>query len=442
MRKFLSIIVICTLLFAGLIALPRRAGSTFTPSASAQVPTPSLPPLPGGGNDPSPSPKPSDDGSDDDGSDDDGSDDGSSDGGKNGGGSDGKTGGGATKDGGKDGSKDASGSGDEKDRRKGSDGKNGGKDSDKKKKKRGKRGRPPGGNKFVGDYQPSGSFDTTKLVGIATRLRSLGLTEAEVLKEAYAPFIIGGDAAWSNTWGAPRYGPGPIVRTHEGQDVFCHYGDPVLAPEPGKVSYSNGGLGGITARVHTSSSSYWYLTHLSDLNNEVFPAGSSVEVGDVIGFCGNSGNAETTPPHVHFGWYVNEKAKDPHNSLVKWLREAESRVVKTVARKENQRVAQIDRLTAARFFGDWATPDLSELSVSGESLWASGSSPATGAFGLAEAALQAALSKGESALPVRKEDLRSREVDDHLEEAESDTSALTTFLQPGATADAEAGGSD
>jgi hypothetical protein len=224
--------------------------------------------------------------------------------------------------------------------------------------------------------------------------------------------------------------------------VFCHYGDPILAPEAGTVSYSDGGLGGITARVHTSSSSYWYLTHLSDLNNEVYPSGAAVQPGDVIGFCGNSGNAITTPPHVHFGWYVNGKAKNPHASLVRWLHEAEDRVVKTVTKKENERVAQIERLTTARFFGDWASPDLSELTVSGESLWASGSSPATGAFGLAEAALQAALSNGEEALPVRKEDLGSHEVGTDVDEAEQEASALQTFLEPGVASNAEAGGSD
>ncbi|MBA2724854.1 MAG: M23 family metallopeptidase [Actinobacteria bacterium] len=230
------------------------------------------------------------------------------------------------------------------------------------------------------------------------------------------------------TPGAPRYGPGPIVRTHEGQDVFCRYGDPILAPESGTVSYSDGGLGGITARVHTSSSSYWYLTHLSDLNNEVYPGGSAVQPGDVIGFCGNSGNAASTPPHVHFGWYVNGKAKNPINALLGWLREAEARVMVTLTQKENKRIAQIDRLTTARFFGDWAGPDLSELDVSGESLWASGSSPATGAFGLAEAALQAALSDGA--------DVSQKVVAGVADE----DSAIETFLRPAASS--ESGDSD
>jgi hypothetical protein len=49
-------------------------------------------------------------------------------------------------------------------------------------------------------------------------------------------------------------------------------------------------------------------------------------------------------------------------------------------------------LTAARRFGDAFVPDRTQLRFSGESLWAAGQSPASGAFGLAQAALQEALS--------------------------------------------------
>ena len=102
----------------------------------------------------------------------------------------------------------------------------------------------PGG--FSGEYHIDGTFSTKKLVAAASELRSLGLPADEVIAKVYPPFIIAGESAWTDTWGAPRYGPGPIVRTHEGQDVFCKYGDPILAPEDGTMSYSDGGLGGIT----------------------------------------------------------------------------------------------------------------------------------------------------------------------------------------------------
>ena len=240
-----------------------------------------------------------------------------------------------------------------------------------------------------------GQFDTNKLVAVAARLRALGMSESEVTQKVYPPFIIAGPASWIDTWGAPRYGPGPIVRTHEGQDVFCNYGDPILAPEAGIVDFSDGGLGGITARVHVPSARrYWYMTHLSDLNTEEFSIGDHVDVGDVVGYCGNSGNALTTPPHVHFGWYAEGgvDARNPMRHLINWLHAAERRVLGVVSKATEKRVKQQPTLTAARRFGDSFRPGLSELRIAGESLWASGSDPASGAFALAESALQAALS--------------------------------------------------
>lgn len=240
-----------------------------------------------------------------------------------------------------------------------------------------------------------GSYTTNELMAIAAHLRAIGWSAEEVIARVYPPFIIAGEATWIDTWGAPRYGPGPIVRTHEGQDVFCDYGDPVLAPEAGYVSFSDGGLGGITARVHTPDGAYWYLTHLSDLNTEELSAGEQVAPGTVLGYCGNSGNAATTPPHVHFGWYQSDgQAKNPMSHLIAWLRQAEDNASSLLASAQGARLKQLPALTAARRFGDAFAPDRSVLpGGAGESLWASGSSPATGTFALAEVALQAALAE-------------------------------------------------
>jgi hypothetical protein len=244
-------------------------------------------------------------------------------------------------------------------------------------------------------YKPSGTFSTAKLVTVATRLLALGYTQQEVEKQVYRPFILAGNAAWSNTWGAPRFGPAPgEVRTHEGQDVFCNYGDPVLATISGMVEYDSGGLGGTIARLYSAPNNYWYYAHLSGINDKEHPNHSQVKPGDVIGYCGNSGDASSTAPHVHFGWYVNHVAQNPMKPLIGWLHAAELRVLGVVSKATDKKVAAIDRLTLERRFGDSFAPDLSEMKVSGESLWASGSSPATGAFALAQAALQAALSGG------------------------------------------------
>jgi hypothetical protein len=261
-----------------------------------------------------------------------------------------------------------------------------------------------GKDEGVGDYgtvgkptdeylRIAGSYSTDRLLSVGARLRALGWSHDQVVDKVFPPFILGGAANWIDSWGAPRYGPGTAVRTHEGQDVFCRYGDPVLATESGTVEYGDGGLGGTVARLHRSDGSYWYYAHLSEVNDKQFPSGTRVRRGDVIGFCGNTGNAITTPPHVHFGWYQSDgSAKNPMRHLVRWLRAAEDHAALVAAKAQGKRVAQIDSLTAARRFGDAFAPDLSELKMSGESLWSSGSTPASGTFALAEAALQAALS--------------------------------------------------
>ena len=209
-----------------------------------------------------------------------------------------------------------------------------------------------------------GAYSTDVLMAVAAQLRALGWSADEIVPRVYAPFIIGGEANWIDTWGAPRYGPGPVIRTHEGQDVFCDYGDPVLASESGIVDYGDGGLGGVVARLHRPGGGYWYYAHLAATNEPELPAGSKVKQGDVIGFCGNSGNAISTPAHVHFGFYkANGEAKNPMRALTRWLREARSNALDVLARAQGKRVAQIDSLTAARMFGEAVAPGLSEVRI-------------------------------------------------------------------------------
>lgn len=282
--------------------------------------------------------------------------------------------------------------------------KNNGADGPSKNKGKGKNGEAgkdkaggPGAGGYSGSYNWTGEFTTDKLQLIEAKLRARGLSQEQINLRVYTPFIIAGPAAWTNTWGAPRYGPGPIVRTHEGQDVFCKYGDPILATEAGTVEYDDGGLGGEVARLHRGDGSYWYYAHLSGFNTKEFPSGSKVQPGDVIGFCGNTGNAITTPPHVHFGWYqANGESRNPMGMLVNWLRTAERSAGVAYKKVTGHRIKFREEETTSRLFGDSFAPDISVLKVSSEALLAAGSGG--GAFGLAEAALQAALASQEDSV--------------------------------------------
>jgi murein DD-endopeptidase MepM/ murein hydrolase activator NlpD len=234
------------------------------------------------------------------------------------------------------------------------------------------------------------AYDTDSLVAASARLMALGWSKEDAAREVFAPFIVGGKANWIDTWGAPRYGPGPIVRTHEGQDVFCEYGDPVLASEKGTIEYDEGGLGGIIARLYRPDGSYWYYAHLSETNEDQYPTGTTVRPGDVIGYCGNSGNAITTPPHVHFGWYgPNGEAWNTMRPLVRWLREAERRAGIVVSRAQGKRVDQIGTYLAARRFGDAFVPGLAEIGEREVSIWEVSTETTTEALKLAQGALLA-----------------------------------------------------
>jgi murein DD-endopeptidase MepM/ murein hydrolase activator NlpD len=248
-----------------------------------------------------------------------------------------------------------------------------------------------GGNDKPGFLEVADSYDTSILMAVAAHLRSLGWSSDEILSTVFTPFIVGGRANWIDTWGAPRFGPGLLVRTHEGQDVFCEYGDPVLAVEKGVIEYDEGGLGGTIARLHRPDGSYWYYAHLSAVNDKKIPSGSRVKPGDVIGFCGNTGNAITTPPHVHFGWYTaSGVAKDPMRKLIRWLRAAERHAALVLARVQGDRLAQIETFRAARLFGDSFAPDLSPVDPTAGSVFAEAEAASQSMLGLAQAAFMAA----------------------------------------------------
>jgi murein DD-endopeptidase MepM/ murein hydrolase activator NlpD len=107
------------------------------------------------------------------------------------------------------------------------------------------------------------------------------------------------NAAIGSFWGGERDGG---KRSHEGIDIFAKKGTPVIAITDGTISYTGErGLGGkqVWLRDGLFGKSLYYA-HLDSIAVE---GGVSVKTGDTLGFVGNTGNARTTPPHLHFGIY-------------------------------------------------------------------------------------------------------------------------------------------
>ena len=108
-------------------------------------------------------------------------------------------------------------------------------------------------------------------------------------------------------WGAPRAGGS---RQHEGVDIFAPRSTPVVAVTDGRVRYvGEKGLGGkqVWFNEGVFGKSFYYA-HLDSVNVSM---AEKVSKGDTLGFVGNTGNARTTVPHLHFGIYTSKGAIDP-----------------------------------------------------------------------------------------------------------------------------------
>jgi peptidoglycan LD-endopeptidase LytH len=114
-------------------------------------------------------------------------------------------------------------------------------------------------------------------------------------------------AALRSIFGDPRDAG---QRRHEGIDIFAPRGSRVLAASDGIVtSVGESNLGGRVIWIWNAGRAHaQYYAHLSE---QLVAAGQLVRRGDVIGRVGNTGNARTTRPHLHFGIYARSGAIDP-----------------------------------------------------------------------------------------------------------------------------------
>ncbi|AWN21870.1 M23 family peptidase [Deinococcus irradiatisoli] len=120
---------------------------------------------------------------------------------------------------------------------------------------------------------------------------------------------------FADTWGAAR----SQGRRHEGVDIFAPRGTPIRSTTRGLVlDVGPNGLGGRTVMILGPGGARHYYAHL-----ERYPdlaRGDWVEIGTVVGYVGDSGNAKGTPTHLHYGIYTSGGAVNPYPLLKKsWL---------------------------------------------------------------------------------------------------------------------------
>lgn len=109
-------------------------------------------------------------------------------------------------------------------------------------------------------------------------------------------------------------------RRHEGIDIFAPRSTPVIAVADGTAVARTNRLGGNTVWLSSGDARYYY----AHLERAAFSGRRRVTAGDLIGFVGNSGNARTTPTHLHFGLYRSfSGAVDPLPYLQSLLLESQ-----------------------------------------------------------------------------------------------------------------------
>ena len=109
-------------------------------------------------------------------------------------------------------------------------------------------------------------------------------------------FPVYGPSSFSDTFRAARAGVG----WHHGEDIFAPLGAPLLAVADGTVfSVGWNDRGGYRLWLRDRQGNQFYYAHLSAFS-PLAVNGNEVRAGDVIGFLGNTGDAQTTPYHLHF----------------------------------------------------------------------------------------------------------------------------------------------
>lgn len=140
-------------------------------------------------------------------------------------------------------------------------------------------------------------------------------------------YPIQGSANILDTFGEARDGS---RRTHEGVDMMAPRRTPVLAAADGVVSWTHDEVGGRCCALEIRHDDGWRTRYIHLDNDtpgtddgmgfgiaEGVVDGTRVKRGQLIGWVGDSGNAESCDPHLHFELRRPDHSPvDPHPLLM------------------------------------------------------------------------------------------------------------------------------
>lgn len=133
---------------------------------------------------------------------------------------------------------------------------------------------------------------------------------------------------------------GPDHHDYPATDIFCPTGSEFVAVTDGVVDFVSRVdewepatnrpelRGGLSVAIIGDDGWRYYGSHLSGVADGI-AAGQRIAAGQVLGWTGSSGNAQSTPPHLHFGishpttpddWAVRRGQIPPYAYLRAWER--------------------------------------------------------------------------------------------------------------------------
>ncbi len=110
----------------------------------------------------------------------------------------------------------------------------------------------------------------------------------------------------TNSFGDSRDGGD---RSHEGLDILTLKGAPIVSPTEAVVTRTGTGssAGKYVYTANPGNETFRYM-HLDEI---LVKTGDELQVGDIIGYVGNTGNASGGPHHLHFEIRDGREALDP-----------------------------------------------------------------------------------------------------------------------------------
>lgn len=140
------------------------------------------------------------------------------------------------------------------------------------------------------------------------RAKRIALAHALPAEILPAPVVGVARSAIADTYGAPRSGG----RRHEGLDIFAVRGAHVRSVTEGVVfEIGYGTLGGNYVFIQGPGGERYYYAHLDEID-PVLREGQIVTPLTMLGTVGATGNARDTVPHLHFGVYGTDGARNPY----------------------------------------------------------------------------------------------------------------------------------